>query len=225
MELYGPGHQFHCDTRAEFYLSGLHFTSVTHYLHYKKAIVFENDKIARMILETDDIIIQAQLAAQIRRFCQRAWKELCLKAFFDGTIAKFEHHSDLKDALLEKTGTLFVQAGQYDSVWGNGLRPDDPDNHNLSAWRGSNWGGYLLTEVREHLLAKPGVAATPYQISWTWDDLREDKKSEYTAVDRMEKYSLAVVMDQIIRTDCKKPSRKRKRARAASKYIDSGFSF
>ena len=39
-----------------------------------------------------------------------------------------------------------------DAIWGIGCAEDDPDAWDESTWRGKNYLGYVITEVRDELL-------------------------------------------------------------------------
>ena len=45
-----------------------------------------------------------------------------------------------------------VEASPTDRIWGIGLAQDDPRASDRSKWRGTNWLGEILTEVREEIL-------------------------------------------------------------------------
>ena len=45
-----------------------------------------------------------------------------------------------------------MEASPTDKIWGIGLSKDDPRAADRSKWRGTNWLGEILTEVREEIL-------------------------------------------------------------------------
>lgn len=225
MEFYTPDSRFHHNYLCDFSISGIAFNSVTQYLNYRKAVVFENETIATTILETDDPVIQTQLSSLLKRFSATAWKELCHKVYYDGTLAKFAQNNDLRTELFGTEGKLLVEVNIHDSVWGNGLKITDIDNSDPVAWRGGNWGGYLLTEVREKLLSDSEIVRAPFIISWTWDDLRNDTKSRITVLERMKKYSLTTIVNDLLQQsdDGQKKCRKRKRIKTRHMFTDTAI--
>ena len=68
------------------------------------------------------------------------------------SLAKFTQNSKLKEKLLETEGTILVEASPWDTVWGIGRYASDPKSKFKKYWRGKNWLGYILTDVRDQIL-------------------------------------------------------------------------
>lgn len=64
---------------------------------------------------------------------------------------QFSQNEDLKQALMATKGTVLVEASPRDTIWGIGLSAKNPKAFNKATWRGKNWLGYALTEVRDEL--------------------------------------------------------------------------
>ena len=62
--------------------------------------MFENETIATTILETDDPVIQTQLLSLLKRFSATAWKEICHKVYYDGTLVKLAQNNYLRTDLF-----------------------------------------------------------------------------------------------------------------------------
>ena len=54
-------------------------------------------------------------------------------------------------ALLATAGKTLVEASPYDKKWGIRLLQWDHRAKSEKTWRGQNWLGYALTELREDL--------------------------------------------------------------------------
>ena len=67
-------------------------------------------------------------------------------------LLQFRQNEPLKKKLLETAGQTLVEASPTDKIWGIGLSQDDPRASDRSKWRGTNWLGEILTEVREEIL-------------------------------------------------------------------------
>ena len=55
--------------------------------------------------------------------------------------------------LLATAGTILVEASPLDTLWGIGYDAKHPRAANKKTWRGTNWLGYILTELREVFLS------------------------------------------------------------------------
>ena len=64
---------------------------------------------------------------------------------------QFSQNADLRDALMATGTTVLVEAAPRDRIWGIGLGANNPKALNKNNWRGRNWLGYILTDVREEL--------------------------------------------------------------------------
>jgi ribA/ribD-fused uncharacterized protein len=65
---------------------------------------------------------------------------------------KFTQSEPLKEFLLFTKGTLLVEASPYDTIWGIGLAEGDPLIYDSKNWKGTNWLGEVLTDLRDDLL-------------------------------------------------------------------------
>ena len=68
-----------------------------------------------------------------------------------GNLHKFMGSEDLREFLLSTGDKILVEASPYDTVWGIGMKEDDPDCRNPRLWKGENLLGFALMDVREKL--------------------------------------------------------------------------
>ena len=66
---------------------------------------------------------------------------------------QFSQNEHLKAKLMETAGTVLVEASPWDTLWGIGLYANDPRALHRKTWKGKNWLGFILTELREEFLA------------------------------------------------------------------------
>ena len=78
------------------------------------------------------------------------WDTISRDVMFRGCFAKFAQNEDLKQILLNTTLPL-AEASPYDKLWGIGLGEENPDAQNKEKWKGLNWLGEILTEIRDNL--------------------------------------------------------------------------
>ena len=67
-------------------------------------------------------------------------------------LFQFSQNRKLKEKLESTYPKLLVEASPIDFIWGIGCAEDDPDAWDEATWRGKNYLGYILTEVRDELL-------------------------------------------------------------------------
>ncbi|WP_017812971.1 NADAR family protein [Paenibacillus shenyangensis] len=133
------------------------FDSAEQYMMYGKAMLFGDQEIATRILTAKQPRQQKQLGRQVQRFDKAVWDEHARQIVYDGNYAKFTQNKELLEVLLATAGTTLVEASPTDRIWGIGLAEEDPRVRNRSTWRGTNWLGEVLTELREQLLTEPKV--------------------------------------------------------------------
>lgn len=148
----GPFGQWHL---SDFTVNDITFNCAEQYMMYEKAMLFEDYDTAVKILETDDPWEQKALGRTVSDFDPDQWNEVARDIVFAGNVAKFTQNNQLKEVLLKTKGTTLVEASPYDKIWGIGLKQNDPRALNRETWRGSNWLGEVLTEVRELFLILP----------------------------------------------------------------------
>ena len=66
---------------------------------------------------------------------------------------QFSQDAKLKAALLATEGTMMVEAAPRDTIWGIGLGAKNPKAMDRRQWRGRNWLGEILTQVREEIMS------------------------------------------------------------------------
>ena len=117
----------------------------------EKARVFGDDEMLRKILASDSPRQQKALGRKIRNFDDDAWNGVCRGVVYTGNLARFQQDAVLARTLLVTGEKIIVEASPYDTIWGIGLSQDDPRALNPAEWRGTNWLGIALMQVREAL--------------------------------------------------------------------------
>ena len=141
----GPFSQWY---KSEFTLYGVEYNCAEQYVMAMKATMFGDFDSRNQIMATRDPSKQKAIGRKVSGFDADKWSEVAKKFVYEANMAKFSSKS-LKKVLLETGDKEIVEASPYDTIWGIGLGPDDPDRFDKSKWRGTNWLGEVLMQVRE----------------------------------------------------------------------------
>ena len=86
----------------------------------------------------------------IKGFKEIEWAGLAEQTMLKGCRLKFAQNPDLKHYLLQ-TNAKIAEANPNDSQFGIGLSLSDPKALDPNKWKGSNWMGDILQEIKEEL--------------------------------------------------------------------------
>ncbi|MCU6792373.1 NADAR family protein [Paenibacillus sp. WQ 127069] len=139
---------------AEFVVSRVPFNCSEQFMMYQKAKLFKDEEMAEKILLAKSPAEQKQLGRMIRKFHKEEWEMHCKQFVYDGNYAKFTQNQHLLERLLETKGTTLVEASPTDRIWGVGLLESSSQIRNRKTWRGTNWLGEVLTNLREDLISQ-----------------------------------------------------------------------
>jgi ribA/ribD-fused uncharacterized protein len=134
---------------CRFTVGELHFNSTEQYMMYSKAQLFKDEELGLKILRATTPREQKALGRQVRGFDKTIWEQHCKEIVYQGNWEKFIQNEDLLQALLDTKGTTLVEASPTDRIWGVGLPEEDPRIRRRTTWRGTNWLGEILTNLRE----------------------------------------------------------------------------
>ena len=150
---------------APFRLDDILYSSAEQYMMYHKAVSMKDQNTAQYILGTQDPSMQKWLGKKVQNFDKVLWDSISQSVVKTGNFAKFRQNPNLRVQLLETSGKLLVEASPFDRRWGIGLPAGDERCHDRSLWKGTNWLGFILTEIREELCAEAGL---PNSIEIDW---------------------------------------------------------
>jgi len=98
-------------------------------------------------------------------------------------LLQFSQNPYLKSVLLRTAGTVLAEANPYDAKWGIGLSADHPHARRRHKWRGTNFLGEVLMQVRDEMLANGDGSCDPlvcYIVACSVDNflcVRENSQS------------------------------------------------
>lgn len=136
---------------SEFKIDSIKFSSMEQYMMYKKAIVFNDNKIAKEILETTDVSKIKALGRKVSNYDDTYWNGVRQIIIYKGLLEKFSQNEDLKERLLNTGNDILAECAVQDKIWGIGLSMKDVNRWDMEKWRGENLLGFALMMVREEL--------------------------------------------------------------------------
>lgn len=160
--LRGPLSQWHPSRfRAALTPDGpvLEFNCAEQYMMAGKAALFEDTATLACIMAVQPgeasfhraPMQQRLLGRDVTPFADATWREAARAIVLRGNRAKFAQNPDLRAALLTTGTKTLVEGSAKDRLWGVGLSWNDPAIENSSNWKGTNWLGHVLMQVRDDL--------------------------------------------------------------------------
>lgn len=136
---------------SHFLVNDNKFTSMEQYMMYKKAVTFNDEKIANEILSITDVAEIKRLGRMVSGYNDGIWNGLRQIIIYEGLIEKFIQNDTLREKLLETQDAILAECAVKDCIWGIGLSMRDDNRFEMSKWRGQNLLGYSLMMVREKI--------------------------------------------------------------------------
>lgn len=132
--------------------SGIPYNCSEQFMMHKKALLFNDHEIALKIMKAKSPGEQKALGRQVRNFNKEIWDAHARQIVYEGCYYKFTQNRDAYDYLMETSGYYLVEASPYDTVWGVGLGGYDEAIQDPKNWKGTNWLGQVLTQLRQDLI-------------------------------------------------------------------------
>lgn len=137
-----------------FVVGGITYNCCEQYMMSYKAKFFGDVETYKQIMATSSPKEQKRLGREVLYFDIDKWNKIAKDVVKEGNIAKFSQNPFLLGQLMATKGTTLVEASPRDNLWGIGLSEGDPLSLKRETWKGKNWLGEVLTEVREILSKK-----------------------------------------------------------------------
>jgi ribA/ribD-fused uncharacterized protein len=132
-------------------VTGYIFNNSEQAFMFFKALCFEDNDIAQVILKETDPQKVKKLGRVVKNFDKNMWNFIKLGYMTYVNYLKFSQNESLKNLLLETENKTLVEASPYDKIWGVGLREENPLILDEKNWNGLNLLGKSLMKVREVL--------------------------------------------------------------------------
>ena len=136
---------------CDFKVNGIKYIFAEQYMMAGKARLFNDQESLQKILEAKEPNICKYLGRQVKNFNLKIWNKNCCQIVIEGNFAKFSQNEYLKQQLLSTENKILVEASPYDHIWGIKMSKDDPDCISPNKWKGTNFLGFALMEVRDLL--------------------------------------------------------------------------
>ncbi|KAI4921814.1 hypothetical protein J4E90_000241 [Alternaria incomplexa] len=137
---------------SKFTLDAETYVTTEMWMMVQKARCFNDEEIAKQMLETTDPKTHKQLGRMVSGFDEKVWDERKLEIVTQGNYHKFtisEDAENLRGMLLATGERELVEASPHDRIWGVGFAEKDAER-NRYRW-GKNLLGRALMDVRKKL--------------------------------------------------------------------------
>lgn len=139
---------------SRFVVDGVVYVCAEQYMMAQKARLFGDAEAHSGIMGTDNPLkMKMTYGRNVRGFDEAQWSVVSRDVVRTASLAKFTQNPALQAALVTTRGLTLVEASPTDIIWGVGLSEDDPAVHDRAQWRGTNWLGECLMDVRRAILA------------------------------------------------------------------------
>jgi len=132
-------------------IDGKVFNCNEQFMMLKKAELFGDEYACNRIMKAFDPSVQKSWGRKVKNFDKDKWEKIAREVVFNANWAKFTQHKDLRKQLVDSGDKIIVEASPTDCIWGIGMSCDDPGITDPKNWRGTNWLGEAIMEVRDVL--------------------------------------------------------------------------
>ena len=129
---------------------GIEYTCAEQYMMAKKAQLFKDHDAYDVIMTDIHPRKMQQYGRQVSNFDKSVWDQNAIAIVYQGNLYKFQDNPELLKKLITTRGTTLVEASPVDKIWGIGLSEDNYKCLKRENWRGTNWLGYTLTNLRDN---------------------------------------------------------------------------
>lgn len=132
--------------------NGISFSSMEQYMMYQKAMLFQDEEIAKQILNTSNAGKIKALGRSVKNYDNVIWNGMRQVIVYEGLVEKFSQNKELKEKLLATQQDILAECAVQDKIWGIGLSMKDEKRLDMTQWNGQNLLGFALMNVRKKLL-------------------------------------------------------------------------
>lgn len=137
-----------------FFVDGTEYRCAEQYMMAMKAKTFNDQEALDKIMVAKDPSLQKAIGRTVKNFDPSVWNPVAKDFVYKANMAKFTANPALLDYILSTGDRELVEASPTDKIWGIGMATHDPDLLDKTKWRGTNWLGEVLMQVRNDLRSK-----------------------------------------------------------------------
>ncbi|WWD19102.1 hypothetical protein CI109_103560 [Kwoniella shandongensis] len=105
----------------------LFFKTTEHHMMFSKAILFDDQEIAKQIIDAETPEEAKALGRKVKGFDRVRWNKVADEVVERGNYHKFNQDERLKAILLKTKGKTLVEASPDDRIWGIGFGVDEAE--------------------------------------------------------------------------------------------------
>jgi len=133
-------------------IRGVDYSCAEQYMMAEKARLFGDAENEARIMATTSPSEQKMYGRCVKGFDKDLWEKHCKRIVYIASWEKYTQNPELMKLLLATEGTTIVEASPWDRIWGIGLKETDPRCLDRNEWRGTNWLGQVLMQVRDEFI-------------------------------------------------------------------------
>lgn len=143
---------------SEFVYAGVQYSCAEQYMMAQKVAMGHRYDLYQEIMAAHDPAKMKDLAGKdsFPEFVKikDAWDRNCRHIVKRGVKAKFMQNLSMLQELLDTGNALLAECAGQDTVWSIGINLHSPAWHDVRNWRGNNYLGIILMEIRDELRAE-----------------------------------------------------------------------
>ena len=123
----------------------------------EKCLFYGDPQAARSVMLQSDPVMMKRIGDRLTHSDptrEKEWLKHRAKSVMKAAVhLKFSQNHNLRNA-LKQTLENFVEANPHDSIWGIGLSLNNTKLLDREEWKGENWLGDILTDMRDKFLSE-----------------------------------------------------------------------
>ena len=147
---------------SSFVIDDVSYSCAEQFMMAEKARLFKGHRAVELIMSSSDPSTHKRVGRGVRNFGTAVWDREKQNAVLSGNYAQFTQNPAMKLHRLSTGNKRLAEASPLDSVWGIGLRADDPCAKHPHKWRGKIFSvRHSLTFATQFATSRPDRHTRP----------------------------------------------------------------